>query len=498
MIVVVWVKDPVQRTNIMTDLVFSQRHTVYKADTEKQVTRAVIDHNADGVVVDSQKKMDYLKQAILFQGQIIMSPPGSTDKATGVDESVVRGINRVGRWFHDYGFRKLHLGVAGVAVRLWLETMDVHVKKPVVFVQLYTQRVGHLAYNTATLITAMKQMNPDLRFIPVLNGGNHADPYLLELFCRWFGSQPKAWHRLLRLPIIRKSRFYLDSWQFTDALQPIQRWGSEYNLSFNTTVDECELAANKLNPLGIDLASGMNSQDYMVFHVRDSAYLDTHQPGNNWQYHNFRDADLNSYLKAAMLMKSHEITPVRIGISTNQHIHQDYVAKGVIDYALRDPDPIPDLHLIAHAKFLLASNSGVTQMAQVLHVPVAAVNWAQLELLTTFRKGDLFIPKKVYSLELERLLTLSEILSNGIGRFTKQEQFDQANLTLIDNSPEEICDLADEMNQRLDLEWDAHGDPGIRRKARFHEILDQNGLLCKDTVVNCGYQFLKDNEWMLQ
>ena len=198
----------------------------------------------------------------------------------------------------------------------------------------------------------------------------------------------------------------------------------------------------------------------------------------------------------ACAMLERGLQSVRIGIATDQVIPSEYIDRGVVDYAQKKRNPIADLHLIANAEFLLGSNSGVTQVAQILHVPVAAANWAQSELLTTFREGDIFIPKKIYHKGIERLLTLSEILSNGVGRYTQKEQFDHSDLSLIDNTAEEISALAEEMRLRLAGEF-VPTKEDLRRQEQFRSLINQRGLLCSGSVVACGAQFLADNEWFL-
>jgi hypothetical protein len=372
----------------MTDLIFNQRHVVYGCANKQEVHSRWLDRNIDVVVVDSLAKGKWLED-IMFQGQIKIMGQITADPPQGVDSKIVKGLQRIIRWFSDYGLTKLHLGVAGLLVRGCLEVLSRWYHRHYLFVQIYTQRAGHLAYNTATLITAKRRDKTNIRFIPVLVGGNHADPYLLDLFCRLLGNKPRTrWHRLLRTPIIRKSMFYADSWQYTDALEPIQRYGSEYDVDLMDYATEEEKAtAFRELLVGHTIAMpthGKPYRPYMLFHVRDSAYLDEHQPGYDWRYHEFRDSELTNCLLAADHMTNEcDVQAIRIGVTTNQTIHKDYIKKGIIDYAQNPQRPLLDLHLIANAKFLLGSNCGVTQVAQVLKVPVAVANWAQLELLCT-------------------------------------------------------------------------------------------------------------------
>jgi putative glycosyltransferase (TIGR04372 family) len=501
---VVWIENPQKKTAIMQDLVFNRGFLVWGADNWDQFSdlfMALVDISL--IVVGDPKHKERLEQRGTLETPVSLvgdNPPEEPKSA--VDGFLFRGLNKAARWVSNYGVTGIPTGIAALCLRGYFE-IERLMGRGRVYMKMYGSRSGHLAYNTSVFITAM---NGKRRIIPVTTGAT-ADPYLFSLLCRQMGSFPSPkWTKYLSKPILAYSDFLADSWQYTDVFEPIQKYGSEYKVNLAGQMSQSEVwdSYKDLATLGIKLPIKVHINNkpldveptpYVVIHVRDSEYLQKTQPGHDWGYHGFRDADLARYLQAATWLHDQDLKPVRIGIETNQAISEG-LQDIILDYAQEDQDPMRDLILIQFAKFMLGSNSGVTQVAQALHVPVAAVNWAQLELLTTFRHGDLFIPKRIVDVD-GNCLPLSMILEKGVGRFTRAEHFDQARIYPKENSPGEIKDLAEEMNARLDGTWE-NGKNDIQNQARFQKIINSAPYLCNGTVVRCGAKFLRENEWMLK
>ena len=75
--------------------------------------------------------------------------------------------------------------------------------------------------------------------------------------------------------------------------------------------------------------------------------------------------------------------------------------------------------------------------------PVCYVNYVPLEYLQTYHRGSLAIWK--HHEKDGKRMTLAEIYASGAGHFMRAEQFEDAGITLVDNTPEEIKAVALEM-----------------------------------------------------
>ncbi|MFQ6618950.1 MAG: TIGR04372 family glycosyltransferase, partial [Fidelibacterota bacterium] len=81
----------------------------------------------------------------------------------------------------------------------------------------------------------------------------------------------------------------------------------------------------------------------------------------------------------------------------------------------------------------------------------------------------IFIPKKIWSTEEKRFLTFREILESGVGGYFFSEQYIQAGLEAVENNAEEILDLAKEMNERLNGNFEyTEEDEELQNK--FHSL----------------------------
>ena len=122
----------------------------------------------------------------------------------------------------------------------------------------------------------------------------------------------------------------------------------------------------------------------------------------------------------------------------------------VIDYAhhpLRSERL--DVLLCARARFFLGNTSGLSLVSTVFGVPSALANLIPLSV-RPFLATDIGIPKLLRSAGNDRTLSFAEILNSPVSDFRYAKQYVEAEIEIIDNSPEDILDLVREMLDRLD------------------------------------------------
>ena len=234
---------------------------------------------------------------------------------------------------------------------------------------------------------------------------------------------------------------------------------------------------------------------YMCFHARDELYLALKGGGNHntYDYHNYRDCSVESYLDAANFIVSQGGHAVRMGYLVKEDLPSH---EGIIDYAKDYRSDFGDIYLPAHAKFFLGNTSGLICASYIYNVPVAVANWIPLaHCLRSAR--DLFIPKKIWSIEHRRLLRFGEILDNGIGSYWLTEQYVDAGLEVVDNTAEEVKDLAVEMFERVSNTWDENGEDR-ELQDRFRSLFDTCDRVTSYTGRSrIGAKFLRDNRSLL-
>lgn len=164
-------------------------------------------------------------------------------------------------------------------------------------------------------------------------------------------------------------------------------------------------------------------------------------------YHNYRDADIDNFLPTIQYLLSRGYTVVRLGDPSLKRLPD--MGPRLIDAPFHPAyNHAVDLYFVAVSQFYLGMPSGPYSVANIFNVPVVLMNatvcgddWGKI--------GDLYIPKKFYSHRLGRLLTYQEITCSPMINFYKAQEFEQAGIDLIENTPMEILGAVVEMDQRI-------------------------------------------------
>ena len=122
----------------------------------------------------------------------------------------------------------------------------------------------------------------------------------------------------------------------------------------------------------------------------------------------------------------------------------------VIDYAHSEiRADWMDLFCFSQCKFVLGTTSGATDIAKVFGVPAALTNFIPMGH-GAYSVNDIWIPKLYWSNTEDRYLTIAEVMQSPMRRYGRTEMFAAAGLSWVNNSPEEILDLALEMIEQLE------------------------------------------------
>ncbi len=234
--------------------------------------------------------------------------------------------------------------------------------------------------------------------------------------------------------------------------------------------------------------------------ARDSAYLDSHIP-DDWSSHDYRDSDIQKYVLAAEELANRGYFVIRMGAKVRKAIDSRH--KMVIDYATDGSrTDFMDIYLSGKCAFCLSGNTGLDAVSVIFRRPVAYINFVPLGWAPTFRKNDLLIPKHNFLEREERELTLSEVFGYGVGA-KLSPNFEAKGVRLIENTPEEIRDVAVEMVERISGTWSPEPDDDALQR-RFREIysayskdLYQHRPLHGEIRTRIGAKFLRANRGFL-
>lgn len=325
---------------------------------------------------------------------------------------------------------------------LWLLSPFVKIK----VAGMIAQRMGHLALNTDLFFRRRQIFGIPKGSCYIFIAGSVANRQLLNMWKRQV--------TMLESRVLRGLFHYGEKlWKRTPFYEPLEMNTNEYfeyqnaRPTLKFTPEEEIRGRAGLQKMGIN-----PDQDWFVcVFARDPEYLKVqfgHQ--KNWSYHDFRNADINTFIPAIQAIIERGGHVLRMGHHVSQPLLFDH--DHVIDYALKHRDDFMDVYLAAHCRFFLGTTSGICDLPMIFDVPRITTNAAP-PVDAPKGKRCLFIPKKVRVQSTGRYLPFGEFIRRTVDQRTPLQwyvsEMEAAGLAYEDNSPEEIRDVTLEMMERL-------------------------------------------------
>lgn len=253
-------------------------------------------------------------------------------------------------------------------------------------------------------------------------------------------------------------------------------------------MDEEQKGKEGLSKLGIS-----SNREFVCFHNRDQAYLSKYFPEGDYEYHNYRDCSIKNYIPAADELSRRSYILVRMGIEVEESV--DTGNPMIVDYASTSRSDFMDIYLASNCKFFLSSGGGIEVVACIFRRPIACANF--IPIGNPYMRGprDIFIPKKLWLSSENRYLTFREIIQSGIGNYSNTEEYESSGIKVCENTAQEICDLAIEMDERLNGTWNtSDGDEELQR--RFWQLYEGFSPSYPFNT-RIGSEFLRNNKVLL-
>ena len=289
----------------------------------------------------------------------------------------------------------------------------------------------------------------------------------------------KTWQKLLKNPDKREINV------FNKKLIAVLN-NTRPNITF--TNQEVVKGQTFLEDLGIH-----NNEQYICFHARDSAYLDSVLKTKDWSYHNYRDSNINNYLLAAEEMANRGYYALRMGALVKGKIQSSHPK--VLDYATNGKrTDFNDIFLSSNCRFFLCSDTGISVIPEVFRIPVVYVNWAPILRISTWVLNGLFIFKKFYLKNENRYMSFLEIMNLDFGGIDTNRTFTNLNIELIENTPDEIRAVTVEMNERLNGTWQTTKDDEKLQKS-FWALFGLDKV--KSPNLRIGSDFLRQHKELI-
>lgn len=284
------------------------------------------------------------------------------------------------------------------------------------------------------------------------------------------------------------------------------------DIFFNTTTQlnfskkEILDGKNFLKKIGLS-----KNQKFICIVNRDFAYkkslnkfYDTNDKKKDWSYHYYRNSNIETYKKAAKYLIDKGYFVIRMGSVVESKL--DIKNKFFFDYSCSNlKNDFLDIFLMGTSYFNLVSDVGLKDVSYVYNIPYCFVNCPFPKITPNWKSKSIFIYKKFKSKSLKRNLTFSEIKNNmdistikkkNIKKFIDYNAVfffnDNPDITIVDNSSEEILDAVKEMIERLEKDlWDEKLN---KYERKFWEIFPHdNNLHSKITRARICQKFIQEN-----
>lgn len=209
-------------------------------------------------------------------------------------------------------------------------------------------------------------------------------------------------------------------------------------------------------------------EPFVCLLVRDSHYLNNDsilKHGMVWSYHNYRDSDISTYVKAAEWLADQGVWVLRMGKSMEKPISSTHPR--IIDYSFHpERSDFLDVWLFAHCDVCISTGTGPDMISDVYRRPLLFLNFLPLLHMVSWSDA-IHLPKSLVWIETGIPLTLKEYLEHN---YVLSEKYNQSGIRIIDRTEDEILSAVEERWQRIKGTWvDTEDD--IARHQKFWEIL---------------------------
>jgi putative glycosyltransferase (TIGR04372 family) len=221
---------------------------------------------------------------------------------------------------------------------------------------------------------------------------------------------------------------------------------------------------------------------FVAVHVRASGF--SSHGGTVHEAESVRSSDIETYTDAFKAMIARGYLPIRVGDPTMPRIRDGL---GVFDYAHSGcRSDWMDIFLFAEAAFMIGTQSGPQIVSSLFGTRNVDVNWAP-PAVRPFNRNCVFIPKLLRDQRTGRLLSLREQISEPLGYIDETEELKNLGLEAVDNSPDEIVEVVEEMMDRVEGRW-RPSEQDDRLQSRYDDAcLSAGGFLGAPV----GRQFLR-------
>ena len=347
---------------------------------------------------------------------------------------------------------------------------------------IYSSRVGHLCHNLDVYFT--KRSSNEVAIFGLQK--KISNQFILD---RWKENKNIFFSKIGFYGFFFLKNFFPKDKMLIDwsEIYPNYSTVMSSKKNFNTDiVDKKKI----INIIGKDITP------YICFHNRDDYYLKKEklEDGND---HHFRNFNFNDFILPIKYINSNNIKAVRVGRATNiNFLYKNY---NYFDFTNNKSSDLIDVLLINNCEFLVASATGLSNIASILRKKILLVNLIPFWLreMYQYTKGSIFLPKKIFCKKKKRLLKFCEIESLKYD-IHKKNFFEKRDLFIINNTQNEILSSLKEM-------LEIYSSNNLKRyESKLHDkfwfsLNDKKAvkIIRHELKINISDTFLKKNKLLI-
>jgi putative glycosyltransferase (TIGR04372 family) len=291
------------------------------------------------------------------------------------------------------------------------------------FGQLYTSRLGHICFSIDNYLNQKKSEVALFSTEKIISNS--------EILRLW-KKQKTIFFSIIPIFV----RIFLDT--FNISSKKWIYWPEHNPIPTDLNLGKPNIKTDKLfNFKGNQLKKKYNIKDkFICLNNRDPAYMNNVGPDNNEHY--YRDFEFKDYTKTLNFFIKKNYSVLRIG----KFIQKEYKhpKTNFVSFTGNERTDCGDIFFLKNSIFNIHSLGGVAAVSSLFRKKTLFVNYLPffLDQLSTAPKKSMFITKKIFSTQKNRLLNFSELheLNNDI--HYKGDYYKDHDLKVINNTEEEI------------------------------------------------------------
>ena len=314
--------------------------------------------------------------------------------------------------------------------------------------KIFAERIGHFAEDSMNFLCD-KEFNYDKKSLDLFClRGKPCNKFFLKLIKREFTiSRLINFTHDANLYLPGSSVFIFPSLSSSIPQKDVQNLPMKTQNIFPFSRDEDHKGNNFLTTAGCK-----DNKRFVCLNIRDSAFLDTLFPDRDNSYHDYRDSDCHSYELAVNELISRGYFVIRMGSAVKEKMNIE--SDQFLDYPFcSDSSDFLDVWLMANCTFTISTSSGLDSIADIYRKPIAYVNALPLGDFNSHNPRTIWMPKTIVD-KTNQALLLREIIDKGVVSFHHTSDLERHHLSLVNNTAEEICEVAKEIEEKVSGSWD--------------------------------------------